>query len=338
MLLTDAVRQYLNAMMATGRSPHTVRGAKSAFKALVAFLGSVGVENIEQVTHDALLRYREALSWHLTDKGTPLTARSQSELLGHLRAFCRWMVAQDWLVSDPSKRIPNPRKPQQLPKAILDEAKVEHILAQPDLRTARGYRDRVILEVLYSSGIRREEAAHLRLEDVDTEHGFLIVREGKNRKDRAVPIGTSVCVLLQTYIVGVRKDWLGADRDRHLFLNRFGRGMGPNAVWHVVHKYARIANIDRAVSTHTFRHSCATHMLRAGAPIRHLQEMLGHASIETTQIYTRVTITDLKVVHRRFHPREQHPDGENDRKDDQSDPSCTEKPLSEAQKGSGRRA
>lgn len=182
MLLTDAVRQYLNAMMAVGRSPHTARGAKSALKALVAFLSSVGVEHIEQVTHDGLLRYREALSGHLTDKGTPLTARSQSELLGHLRAFCRWMVAQDWLVSDPSRRIPNPRKPQQLPKAILDEAEVAHILAQPDLHTASGYRDRVILEVLYSSAIRREEAAHLRLEDVDTEHGFLIVREGKNRQ------------------------------------------------------------------------------------------------------------------------------------------------------------
>jgi integrase/recombinase XerD len=103
---------------------------------------------------------------------------------------------------------------------------------------------------LYSSAIRREETAHLRLEDVDTEHGFLIVREGKNRKDRAVPTGASVCALLQTYIVGVRKDWLGADRDRHLFLNRFGRGMGPNAIWHVVHKYSRAANIDRAVSTH----------------------------------------------------------------------------------------
>jgi integrase/recombinase XerD len=310
MQLTDAVRRYMNAMMAVGRSPYTVRGAKSALKTLVAFLSSVGVEAIEQITHEALLRYLEALSWHVTDKGTPLTARSQSELLGHLRAFCRWMVAQDWLVSDPSKRIPNPRKPQQLPKAILDEAEVQRILAQPDLQTARGYRDRVILEVLYSSAIRREETAHLRLEDVDTEHGFLIVREGKNRKDRAVPIGASVCALLHTYIVGVRKDWLGADRDRHLFLNRFGRGMGPNAIWHVVHKYSRAANIDRAVSTHTFRHSCATHMLRAGAPIRHLQEMLGHASIETTQVYTRLTITDLKAVHRRFHPREQ--DGEPD--------------------------
>jgi site-specific recombinase XerD len=112
------------------------------------------------------------------------------------------------------------------------------------------------------------------------------------------------CAFLQTYIAGIRKDWPDAGRDRHLFLNRFGQGMGPNAVWHVVHEYARAANIDRAVSMHTF-HNCATHMRRAGAPIRHLQEMLGHASIETTQIYMRVTTTDLKAVHRRFHPREQ---------------------------------
>ena len=128
------------------------------------------------------------------------------QLLGHLRAFCRWMVEQDWLVSDPSKRIPNPRKPQQLPKAILDETEVASILAQPDLRTATGYRDRVILEVLYSSAIRREEAPQLLLDDVDTTHGFLIVREGKNRKDRAVPTGGGVCELLQTYVAGVRAE------------------------------------------------------------------------------------------------------------------------------------
>jgi integrase/recombinase XerD len=184
------------------------------------------------------------------------------------------------LVSDPCTRILNPGKSLQLPKAILDESGVERILAQPDLRTARGYPDRVILEMLYASAIRREEAAHLRLEDVDTERGFPIVREDKNRKDRAVPIGAAVCALVQTYTVGVCKDWLGAARDRHLFLNRFSQGTGPNAILHVVHQYSHAANIDRAVSTRTFRHDCATHMLRADAPIRHLQEMLGHASIK----------------------------------------------------------
>jgi integrase/recombinase XerD len=308
--LADAVRRYLNAMLAQGRSVQTVRTARSGLKQLVAFLESVEVTTIEQLDADILMRYREALSWHLTDKGTPLAPRSQSERLGHLRAFCRWLVAQDWLVADPSKRIPNPRKPQQLPKAILDESEVQRMLAAPDLRTATGFRDRVILEVLYSSAIRRQEAANLRLDDVDTTHGYLIVREGKNRKDRVVPVGASVCALLDTYIAGVRADWLNADRDRHLFLNRFGHGMDPNAVWHVVNKYARALKLDKAVSTHTFRHTCATHMLRAGAPIRHLQEMLGHESIETTQVYTRLTINDLREIHKRFHPRER--DAESD--------------------------
>lgn len=310
MRIADAVRRYLNAMMAQGRSLQTVRTTRSGLKQLAAFLDSIEVTTIEQLDADVLLRYREALSWRMTDKGTPLAPRSQSELLGHLRAFCRWLVAQDWLVADPSKRIPNPRKPQQLPKAILDEGEVQQMFAAPDLRTATGFRDRVMLEVLYSSAIRRQEVANLRLDDVDTTHGYLIVREGKNRKDRAVPVGASVCKLLDTYIAGVRADWLGADRDRHLFLNRFGTGMDPNAVWQVVHKYARALNLDKAVSTHTFRHTCATHMLRAGAPIRHLQEMLGHESIETTQIYTRLTINDLREIHRRFHPRER--DAESD--------------------------
>ena len=114
-----------------------------------------------------------------------------------------------------------------------------------------------------------------------------------------------VCVLVRSYLTGIRPDWVGADRDKHLFLNRWGRGMEPNAVWSVVHKYAKRAGLEKPVSTHTFRHVCATHMLRNGAPIRQLQEMLGHASLTTTQLYTRVTINDLRAMHSRFHPREQ---------------------------------
>jgi integrase/recombinase XerD len=310
MLVADAVRRYLNSMLAMGRSRETVRAARSGLKQLALFLDSIEVTTIDQLDREVLMRYRESLSWRLTAKGTPMTPRAQSELLGHLRVFCRWLVAQDWLVADPSLRIPNPRKPQQLPKAILDENEVQRLLAAPDLHTPTGFRDRVMLEVLYSSAIRRKEVAGLKLDDVDTTHGYLIVRNGKNGKDRVVPIGASVCRLLETYLAGVRADWINASRDRHLFLNRFGHGMHPMAVWQVVHKYAEALGLDKAVSTHTFRHSCATHMLRAGAPIRHLQEMLGHESIETTQIYTRVTINDLREVHRRFHPREQDGGGD----------------------------
>jgi integrase/recombinase XerD len=312
MQLIDAERHYRNAMVVQGRSPYTVRGARSALKSLMAFLAESQITQVEQLDHDALMRYREALSWRVTAKGTVLNPRSQSELLGHMRVFCRWLVEQDWLPADPSRRIPHPRTPKPLPKAIMAFDEVQRVLHQPDMRTAGGFRDRVILEVLYTSAIRRSEVASLLIDDVDIEHGFLIVRRGKNSKDRAVPIGASVCALLATYLAGIRADWRGAGQDRHLFLTKYGAGMRPNSIGLVVKTHSEAAGLSKPVSTHSFRHACATHMMRAGAPIRHLQEMLGHASIESTQIYTRVTINDLREAHHRFHPREQDQPGQSE--------------------------
>jgi integrase/recombinase XerD len=214
-------------------------------------------------------------------------------------------VADDLLVGDPSIKIPNPKKPQSLPKAILEPREIKKILSQPDMSTATGYRDKVILEVLYSTAIRREEVANIKQQDLDTESGYIIIREGKGRKDRVVPMGEKVCQLIDTYQIGIRADWINADNDPHLFLNRWGQGMNPNAIWAVVNKAVKTAKIKKPVSTHTFRHSCATHMLKNGAPIRHIQELLGHVSLETTQIYTRITINELKKIHRQYHPREQ---------------------------------
>ncbi len=308
MTLTEAIRQYLNAMYAMGRSPHTVKGAKSALKELHHFLQHLDVDQIEHLDHDALMHYREELAWRLTPKGTPLVPRSQSECLGHLRAFCRWLVENDLLVGDPSAKIPNPKKPQQLPKAILEPKEIRKLLQQPDMSNATGYRDRVVLEVLYSTAMRREEAANITREDTDTESGYIIIRQGKGRKDRVVPLGENVCRLIDTYLVGIRADWINSDNDTHLFLNRFGQGMSPMAIWCVVKKYAQAAKLKKPVSTHTFRHSCATHMLHNGAPIRHIQEMLGHVSLETTQVYTRITINELKKIHSQYHPREQDAD------------------------------
>ena len=192
MKLDDAIRQYLNAMNAMGRSPHTIRGAKSALKELNNFLQALDVSHIEHLDPDTLMHYREELAWRLTSKGTPLSPRSQSECLGHLRAFCRWLVDHDFLVGDPSAKIPNPKKPQTLPKVILDLKDVQKLFKQPDMTTATGYRNRVILEVLYSTAIRREETANIKLQDLDTEKGYLMIRQGKGQKDRVVPMGESV--------------------------------------------------------------------------------------------------------------------------------------------------
>ncbi len=304
MQLADAARRYRNALLAEGRSRHTIEHAKSALKGLCAVMDGINVTQVAELDHDVLMVYCEELAWHVTAKGTPFAPRSQAESLRHVRGFCRYLVREEWLMADPSARLPNPKKPQPLPRAILEAKEVQAMMAQPDMRSARGQRDRAILEVLYSTALRRTEIANLTLQDVDTAGGYVHVRQGKGRKDRVVPLGQNVCALLDTYVAGVRGDWVNAAASEYLFLNRWGTRMSPHSVWEMVHLCAQRAGIKKPVSTHTFRHSCATHMLRNGAPIRHLQEMLGHVSLETTQVYTRVTINELKAAHGKYHPRE----------------------------------
>ncbi len=305
MRLVDAQRLYINQMLALGRSVCTVRGAKSALKQLLEFLATIQVDTVAQIDRDALMRYREELAWRLTAKGVPLAVRSQLELLGHIATFCRFGVSQGWWLADPFEAIPRPKKPTRLPRSMADPGEVKRLLDIPNTQTLGGFRDRTMLEVLYSTGLRREELANLRLDDVDIDGGYVFVREGKGGKDRVVPLGASVCERVRSYLVDIRPRWPGVGADMHLFLNRWGRGMGPNAVGAVVHKHAQGAKLVKPVTTHTLRHACATHMLRNGAPVRQLQEMLGHASLETTQLYTKVTINDLRAMHARFHPREQ---------------------------------
>ena len=304
MLLSNAVGFHLAALATEGRSHHTVRNAKSALRELITFLSDLNIQRVEQLSVETLRRFQGMLTTRLTPQGSRLAPGSQREHIGKLRAFCRWLYQQGWLNMDLAKDIPTPRRLRQLPKPIMNLDEVNRILMRPDIRTASGFRDRVILEVLYSTAIRREEAATLVLNDVDTGGGYLTVRNGKNGKDRVVPIGERACDLMQAFITNIRPVWPGAQRSQKLFLTRFGRGVQPSAIWNIVKKYARAAGLRKAVSTHTFRHTCATQMVRAGVPIRHLQELLGHESLETTQIYTHIAIADLKAAHRRSHPRE----------------------------------
>jgi integrase/recombinase XerD len=297
MLLSEAIAHYLDMMAPAGRSPCTIRNARSSLRELAGFLCARGVCEIKGLTREELLAYCAQLSRRSTPKGVPLCVASQCEYLGAVRAFCRWLVWEGWLGADPMLRIPQLRRRRQLPRALLELEEVALLCSLPDMYSYAGCRDRLILEVLYS-------VANLDLVDLDMREGCLFVRHGKNEKDRVVPIGVGVCRLLERYLAEVRPKWPGMEECPRLFLNRFGRAMLPSAVWHIVRKYVRRAGITKRVSTHTFRHSCATHMVRAGVPIRHLQELLGHSSLETTQIYAHVAIGDLKRAHRRYHPWE----------------------------------
>ena len=171
--------------------------------------------------------------------------------------------------------------------------------------TLLGYRDRVIMEVFYSTGIRRKELINLKLSDVNYPQGYLRINQGKGNKDRVVPLGSIACKYLENYIKGVRPELCGHNHLEELFISRRHGPINPDSIGHLINKYRIKAGIKKRVGSHTFRHTVATHLVRNRANLRHVQEILGHKSLNTTQKYIQLTITDLKEAHRKYHPREQ---------------------------------
>lgn len=304
MTIKEAVPLYLQHLAATGRACHTIKGAKHAFRKLTRFLDAENVADIADLTPDLLGDYQEELAFSLTAKGRPLSARSQGLLLSVVKGFTRYLKEKDYLVHDPGETLKLPKKPRRLPKVILNTQEVKKLIKAPDTRTRQGYRNRIILEILYDTAIRRAEVSAIRLADLDLDSGYIQIR-GKGDKDRVVPLSKRVCELVHNYILMVRPAYVQGNDPGYLILNRWGEQMDANSVWAVVKRCLLLSGIKKNVATHTMRHTCATHMLRNGAPVRHLQEMLGHESLESTQIYTHVTINDLKEIHAKYHPSEQ---------------------------------
>jgi integrase/recombinase XerD len=294
---------YLNHLKTLGRSACTIRGARYNLRRFARFLEAEGAADIEDLNADVISEYQQELYFCLTARGKPLSLRTQAQMLGVVRGFTRFLKEKDYLIGDPAKALRLPKKPRRLPRVILNPAEVKKLLEAPDMRTHQGYRNRVILELLYDTAIRRSEVAAIRLHDLDLAAGYIRIT-GKGDKDRVVPVSGRVCQLVQTYIVGVRCSFVQGDDPGYLILNRWGDRMNPNGVWAVVKRCLALSGIRKNVTTHTFRHTCATHMLKNGAPTRHLQEMLGHESLESTQLYTHVTINDLKAIHAKYHPSE----------------------------------
>lgn len=304
MTIKELIPIYLKDLKTLGRSYYTIRGAKYGLKDFIEFLEEIKAPYLEDLTKDVLYEYQQDLAFRLTSKGKLLSLRTQGQRLGVIRSFTRFLKEKDYIINDPGKSIRLPKKPKQLPKVILNQNEIKKLMDASDIRTNNGYRNRIILEILYDTGIRRSELANLKTANIDLNAGYVHVH-GKGDKERVVPLSKRVCELTKNYIMMIRPDFIqGKDKD-YLILNRWGEQMEPNSIWAVVKRCSHLAGIRKNISTHTFRHTCATHMLKNGAPIRHLQEMLGHESLESTQIYTRVTINDLKEIHSKYHPGEQ---------------------------------
>lgn len=247
-------------------------------------------------------RYQVHLHEHRKRDGKPLAAGTQRQWLTAIVSFFRWLVRHGHLPENPAADLEMPRTEHRLPKVILSAAEVERVLAVPDVTTAFGLRDRAILEVFYSTGIRRNELCNLELAAVDFTRGLVCVRLGKGRKDRYVPIGRRALAWVEHYLKLSRPKLAWLRESPALFLGSRGQRVHPGRLASHVHDLIARAKLGKSGSCHLFRHSFATGLLENGCDIRHIQLMLGHVKLETTALYLHLSVQELKAAHERCHP------------------------------------
>lgn len=290
-------QEWLDSLMAQkGLSANTLESYGMDFRSFLAFLESIcesGGNGRICMDEETIILY---LAFEQTEGNCPATIARR---LSALRSFFAYAVEDGVLKSNPLKFVDNPGIPFHLPE-VLEKQEMENILELPCLDSRKGFRDRCILELLYASGLRVSELCGLKVGDVDLQRGIVHIF-GKGAKERIAPMHNLVQKLLAQYI----EKWRGLFRPASpsLFLNPSGKCLTRQSVWKLVKKYAEEAGIRRQISPHTFRHSFATHLLEGGADLRAVQMLLGHASIDATEIYTHVQIGHLKESHRKFHPR-----------------------------------
>lgn len=278
-----------------GLSPKTQEGYASDLDQCAAFLTRLGHTGWRTAPGTGVASWIHSLS------GEAYTVSSLARKLTALRGLARYLVREKFREDDFTALLTSPKQTRSIPGTLSPE-EVERLLAAPTGGTAHALRDRALLELFYSSGLRVSELGGLMIQQIDLEHGFLRVF-GKGSKERVVPIGRKAADAIAVWLTAGRPNFVKSRTGSQLFLSERGSGLSRVTLWLIVKKYARLAGITKTVKPHLLRHSFATHLLSGGADLRAIQEMLGHANISTTQIYTAVESKRLIDQHAKFHPR-----------------------------------
>jgi integrase/recombinase XerD len=296
------VDEFCEDMAARGYSPRTIGNRRAMLSFLAAWLGERGITRPADVTRPVLESYQRHLFHYRKKNGDSLSFRSQSQRLLAVRAFYKWAARGRHVLHNPASEIELPRAERRLPRPALTAAEAELVLAQPDVSDPLGIRDRAILEVFYSTGIRRSELAHLAVTDIDRERATLLVRQGKGKQDRMIPIGQRALAWTGRYLAEARPKLTLGDDDGSLFLTAEGEPFSLDRLTQLASRYVKASGVPKAGACHLFRHTMATVMLEGGADIRYIQAMLGHARLDTTQIYAQVSVRALQAIHAATHP------------------------------------
>jgi integrase/recombinase XerD len=299
--LTRYVEEHLEWMLVTGYSAATVQGRRRNLRRFVRWADERGLDDPREITKPMLERYQRYLFYYRKEDGAPLTVSMQFQYLTPLKTWFKWMSREHHILANPAADLDLPKTPRGLPRSVPSVQEVEAILREVEHDTPQGLRDRALLETLYATGLRRMELVGVSVYDVDLGRGLLWVRHGKGGRERVVPIGERAMAWLDKYLSDARPEMLAADTAA-LFLTDYGEPMRAHQVSEKVRRYMEFAGVKKVGAAHLLRHACATHMLEGGADIRFIQAMLGHAKLDTTQIYTHVAIDKLVEVHRATHP------------------------------------
>lgn len=298
--------QYLQWMRMQNFSPRTIEAWEKNIQRFNQWCAERGVECVGEVSDELLAAYRRWL-FHYRNARTnrPLKFTTQASYLISVRRWLRWLADQKILPEPVGQKLELPKEERRLPTDVLTVSEVERVLNETDVTKPLGIRNRAILETFYSTAIRCGELVQLEVYDLEPERQTLVVRQGKGRKDRVLPVGRRALLWLEKYLADVRPKLVERTNSTRLFVSCHGRPFGRNNISLLVRDHFNRAGIKKHGSCHLLRHTAATLMMENGADLRSLQELLGHARVNTTQIYTHVSIRRLREVHERTHPAQQ---------------------------------
>jgi integrase/recombinase XerD len=293
----DQLKDYMHYMLVEkGLSQNTIVSYERDLKSYIKYLQKVEqLSSLAEVTRLHIIGFLQGL------KDANKSSKTMARHIASVRSFHQFLLRERVLERDPSVHIETPQGERKLPK-VLSVAEVEALLDAPKQGGAFGLRDKAMLELLYATGLRVSELIQLDISDVHLTMGFVRCL-GKGRKERIIPLGNLAIEAVGRYIERGRRELLGKNATDALFLNLRGERLSRQGFWKILKGMAKEARIEKELTPHTLRHSFATHLLENGADLRAVQEMLGHADISTTQIYTHVSKARMKDVYKQFHPR-----------------------------------
>lgn len=301
--LRDYARRYIENLVMLNFTESTVSTRANGLTTFIEWSRERSILTPDDLTRPVIERYQQYLFHYRKKNGAPFSSRTQRKKLLHMKYFLSWLCKKHIIIYNPAADIELPRMNHTLPRDFMSVDEVELVISQADVRFPLGIRDRAIMETLYSTGLRRRELLHLAIYDIQFEQGYLFVREGKGRRDRVVPLGARALKWVDKYLREVRPHFAFPD-DETLFVSSSGYPIDPESLSSLLKKYLRQSGVNKHGSCHIWRHTFATQLLDNGADIRHIQKMLGHVSLDTTEVYTHVAIHKLKQVHSMSHPAE----------------------------------